>query len=52
MLSLWMFGVELERMWGTRYFLKFYFFCGVCAALTTLVLSFLPWASSRRCINP
>jgi membrane associated rhomboid family serine protease len=42
MLSLWMFGVELERMWGTRYFLKFYFFCGVCAALTTLVLSFVP----------
>jgi membrane associated rhomboid family serine protease len=42
MLSLWMFGVELERMWGTRYFLKFYFFCGICAALTTLVLSFLP----------
>jgi membrane associated rhomboid family serine protease len=42
MLSLWMFGVELERMWGTRYFLKFYFFCGVCAALTTVVLSFVP----------
>jgi membrane associated rhomboid family serine protease len=42
MLSLWMFGVELERRWGTRYFLKFYFFCGVCAALTTLVLSFIP----------
>jgi len=44
MLSLWMFGVELERMWGTRYFLKFYFFCGVCAALTTVVLSFVPLA--------
>ena len=44
MLSLWMFGVELERMWGTRYFLKFYFFCGICAALTTLVLSFVPIA--------
>ena len=42
MLSLWMFGVELERMWGTRFFLKFYFFCGVCAALTTLLLSFVP----------
>ena len=42
MLSLWMFGVELERMWGTRYFLKFYFFCGICAALTTVVLSFVP----------
>jgi len=44
MLALWMFGVELERMWGSRYFLKFYFFCGVCAALTTVVLSFMPMA--------
>ena len=42
MLALWMFGVELERMWGTRFFLKFYFVCGICAALTTLVLSFVP----------
>jgi len=25
MLTLWMFGTELERVWGTRYFLKFYF---------------------------
>ena len=31
MLALWMFGVELERMWGTRFFLKFYFVCGVGA---------------------
>ena len=31
MLTLWMFGVELERMWGTRFFLKFYFACGVGA---------------------
>src|SRR5688572_20375347 len=45
MLALWMFGVELERMWGSRYFLKFYFVCGICAALTTLVLSFLPFAA-------
>jgi len=42
MLALWMFGVELERMWGTRYFLKFYFVAGVGAAVTTLALSFLP----------
>ena len=34
MLALWMFGVELERMWGTRSSLKFYFVCGVGAALT------------------
>jgi membrane associated rhomboid family serine protease len=42
MLFLWMFGVELERMWGTRYFVKYYFVTGVAAALTTIVLSFLP----------
>jgi len=42
MLALWMFGVELERMWGTRFFLKYYFVCGVGAALTTIVLSFVP----------
>ena len=28
MLALWMFGTELERIWGTRYFLKFYFVTG------------------------
>jgi membrane associated rhomboid family serine protease len=42
MLALWMFGVELERMWGSRAFLKFYFICGVGAAATTLLLSLLP----------
>jgi membrane associated rhomboid family serine protease len=42
MLALWMFGVELERMWGTRFFLKYYFVCGVGAALTTTVLAFVP----------
>jgi membrane associated rhomboid family serine protease len=30
-------------MWGTKFFLKFYFVCGICAALTTLVLSFMPF---------
>lgn len=42
MLGLWMFGVELERMWGTRYFLKYYFITGIGAALTTLMLAFVP----------
>lgn len=42
MLALWMFGVELERMWGTRFFTRFYFVSGVGAALTTLLLSFMP----------
>jgi len=42
MLALWMFGVELERMWGSRFFVKYYFICGVGAAMTTLLLSFVP----------
>src|SRR5687767_13628704 len=42
MLMLWMFGVELERMWGSRYFTKFYFVSGVGAALTTVGLSLTP----------
>jgi membrane associated rhomboid family serine protease len=42
MLALWMFGVELERMWGSRFFTKFYFVTGVGAALTTLILSLSP----------
>jgi membrane associated rhomboid family serine protease len=42
MLALWMFGTELERTWGTRFFVKYYFICGVGAAITTLLLSTLP----------
>ena len=39
MLALWMFGTELERTWGTRFFTKYYFITGIGAAATTLVLS-------------
>jgi membrane associated rhomboid family serine protease len=42
MLALWMFGVELERLWGRTFFLKFYFVTGVGAAATTLLLALLP----------
>ena len=42
MLALWMFGVELERMWGSRYFTKFYFVAGGGAALTTMILGMMP----------
>ena len=41
MLTLWMFGVELERMWGTVPFTKFYFLTGVVAGLTQVVLGLL-----------
>ena len=33
MLTLWMFGADLEREWGTRQFLRFYFLCGIGAGL-------------------
>lgn len=42
MLALWMFGVELERLWGRTFFLKYYFVTGVGAAATTLLLALLP----------
>ena len=35
MLMLWMFGTEVERVWGTREFVKYYFLCGIGAAFTT-----------------
>jgi len=39
MLALWMFGTELERVWGTRYFLKYYFVTGTGAAVLTVLVS-------------
>jgi len=33
MVVLWMFGSELERLWGSRFFLVYYLTCGVGAAL-------------------
>jgi rhomboid family protein len=36
MLGIWMFGVELERLWGTRQFVKYYAITGIGAGLTVL----------------
>jgi membrane associated rhomboid family serine protease len=47
MLALWMFGVDLERRWGSRNFYRYYFVCGVGAAITSLVASWLPFEFSR-----
>jgi membrane associated rhomboid family serine protease len=41
MLSLWMFGSDLETTWGTRRFLQFYFFTGIGAGLCVVVLNYL-----------
>src|SRR5262245_3428273 len=48
MLTLWMFGTELERLWGTRFFLKFYFACGIGAGLITIAFALLPFAYAQQ----
>ena len=42
MIYLWMFGVELEREWGTREFVKFYFITGIGAGILNILLSGAP----------
>jgi len=39
MLGLWMFGSELESLWGSRQFTKFFFICGIGAGLLSVLLS-------------
>ncbi len=41
MLGLWMFGIQLEKLWGTAKFLRFYFECGIAAGLTVVVAAYL-----------
>ncbi|HEY1217951.1 MAG: rhomboid family intramembrane serine protease [Bryobacteraceae bacterium] len=41
LLTLWFFGSQLERDWGTRQFLKFYFYCGIAAGVCVLVVNIL-----------
>ena len=49
MLALWMFGTELERIWGTRYFLKFYFVTGIGAGFSRSCSRCCPSASRSSC---
>ena len=39
MFVLWMFGSELERLWGKSHFLKFYFVTGVGSGFLTMLFS-------------
>ena len=48
MLALWMFGAELEQVWGTRHFLKFYFVTGIGAGALTVLFSLLPFAFAQQ----
>ena len=42
LLSLWMFGSELESYWGSRRFLFYFFFCGIGAGIFTVLFSPYP----------
>jgi membrane associated rhomboid family serine protease len=44
MLGLWMFGAELERLWGPRRFLQFYFASVLTAAAAQLLVAALTGA--------
>ena len=46
MLGVWMFGVELERRWGTNFFVKYYAVCGIGGGLTFIAVSLLPFAAT------
>jgi hypothetical protein len=43
MFVLWMFGSEIEGMWGSREFMRFYFFTGVGAGVLTVLTD---WGST------
>lgn len=39
LLVLWMFGCELERVWGGRFFVKYFFVCGAGAGIFVALLT-------------
>jgi membrane associated rhomboid family serine protease len=41
MLALWMFGAEIERLWGTARFVRFYLLCGTLAGVTVVIAAYL-----------
>ena len=51
MLTLWMFGKDLEATWGTRRFLKFYFVCGVGAGICVVIGNALFGTMATRTIG-
>jgi membrane associated rhomboid family serine protease len=44
LLVLWMFGTDIERVWGARKFYKYFFICGVGAGLIDVAASWIPVA--------
>ena len=48
MLGLWMFGSELEQVWGTRQFTRFFFVCGIGAAVLMVLLFLISGGGDSR----
>jgi len=48
MLWLWMFGRELELVWGKRRFLNYFFLCGVGAGLIEIAVKTIPMFWGHR----
>jgi rhomboid family protein len=44
MLSLWMFGTDLELSWGSRFFARYYAVTGIGAGVITVLASLLPFS--------
>lgn len=47
MFMLWMFGRELELVWGKNRFLRYYFLTGVGAGLLNVIVKTIPWVFGR-----
>ena len=52
MLTLYFVGVELERIWGTKYLTKFYFASGLGAGLARVLLGILPFPFANQFYYP
>lgn len=48
MLMLWMFGRELELVWGKQRFLNYFFICGVGAGIITILVKVTPMLWGNR----
>jgi membrane associated rhomboid family serine protease len=51
MLVLWMFGCDVERVWGRQRFLTYYFLCGVGAGLCVMAVNLFPLLLGRPALE-
>jgi membrane associated rhomboid family serine protease len=51
MLTVWMFGVDLERRWGTRAFTRYYFITGIGAGVSMILVALLPFEATRATLD-